>query len=104
MFPSARTLIVIRTATCPDRLPTKAAFCLMAVERLVLTAGSQGVGALWRSIPTSTGRLFRALGQPANPYGITVTPVSLIVNPLPLPAPVSTVQVIAVLVAWQRYW
>ena len=37
-------------------------------------------------------------------YGIGVTPVLVIVNPLPLPAPVSTVQVIAALAAWQRNW
>jgi hypothetical protein len=73
-----------------------------AVDRLALTTGSQGVDALWRSIPHRLG-VSSAPWPACDPYGSTVTPVSLIVNPLPLPAPVSTVQVIAVLAAWQRY-
>lgn len=44
------------------------------------------------------------LVNPGVSYGIRVTPVSLIVNPLPLPVPVSTVHVIAVSAPWQRYW
>src|SRR4051794_14015490 len=48
----------------------KAAFCLTAVELLVLTTGSQGVGALWR-------RYLHRLGVSPAPLASLQTPTRL---------------------------